>query len=164
MKQWNNIITIHKTVRRTFSEFSRGHDLLADSLSFGNRPKIVLDAYSVSGFDIMGMIYIPKTEEVEDSRSQNGVLHMNGSVIAFPHCCFLWKVSTPKDVTFESLAVVLLLKPAVEYLFIGCNATLPARELNRIKTEFKKRNIVIEHLDIVIIFFPSNPLRLSKAK
>jgi len=68
------------------------------------------------------------------------------------------------NVTFESLAVVLLLEPAVEYLFIGCNATLPTRELNRIKTEFKKRNIVVEHLDIVSIFFPSNPLRLSKTK
>eukprot|EP00566_Odontella_aurita_P022901 CAMPEP_0113550266 /NCGR_PEP_ID=MMETSP0015_2-20120614/13890_1 /TAXON_ID=2838 /ORGANISM="Odontella" /LENGTH=131 /DNA_ID=CAMNT_0000451061 /DNA_START=443 /DNA_END=838 /DNA_ORIENTATION=- /assembly_acc=CAM_ASM_000160 len=86
--------------------------------------------------------------EDEEERVKSDTLHMNGSIIAFPHSCFLWNVKEPKDVTAESLAMVVLCKPAVEFLFIGSNRPLPPRELNKIKREFKPRGIIVEQLDL----------------
>lgn len=37
----------------------------------------------------------------------------------------------------------------MEYLFIGCDKPLPPQELNRIKKEFRKREIVTEQMDIM---------------
>ena len=74
---------------------------------------------------------------------------MNGSIIAFPDACFLWNVTTPKEVTLESLALIRLYKPTVEYLFIGCETPLPPRELNKIKKELRKKDIVVEQMDIM---------------
>jgi uncharacterized protein len=63
--------------------------------------------------------------------------------------CFLWNVSTPEEVTLESLSVVKLYRPLVEYLFIGCDQPLPPRELNRIKKEFRMKDVVVEQMDIM---------------
>lgn len=133
---------------RPFSQFKGGQDLLADSLAFGERRKIILDAYFPSGIDVVGMIEYPNSEgkDIEDERPDS--LHMNGSILAFPHACFLWKVSKPKDVTLESLTMVLLFKPSSEVLFIGSNKPLPPREFNRIQKEFKKKSIVVEQMDV----------------
>jgi uncharacterized protein len=78
-------------------------------------------------------------------------LLMNSSIIAFPHSCFLWNnISSAKDVTLESLSMVQLLQPSVEFLFIGCDQPLPPRELNRIKKSLKeKSNIVVDQMDVM---------------
>jgi len=76
------------------------------------------------------------------------MLHLNGSVLAFPHMCYLWNVSTPKDVTAESLAMVSLMKPPVDFLFIGSDTSLPPRELKRIRSKLKENGIVVEQLDL----------------
>jgi len=138
----------HDIVRPFSSEFKGGQDLLADSLAFGERRKTILDAYFPSGIDVVGSIEYPvasEGEETEDERPQ--ALHMNGSIIAFPHACFLWNVSEPKDITLESLTIVQLFKPSFEVLFIGCDKPLPPRELNRIQKEFKKKSIVVEQME-----------------
>lgn len=58
---------------------------------------------------------------------------MHGSIIAFPFGSFLWDISGPEDVTLESLAPVLLHRPKLEYLFIGCNGVVDRKELLRIQ-------------------------------
>lgn len=82
---------------------------------------------------------------------QEQILLMNSSIIAFPHSCFLWNnISNSKDVTLESLSIVQLLQPSVEFLFIGCDHPLPPRELNRIRKALKeKSNIVVDQMDVM---------------
>ena len=148
----NTTTTSLRSSRRNFSSITRGQDLLADSLAYGPRRKLILDSHHPTGIDVLGMIEYsdPSTTSHEGiSPDVNPhILHMNGSTIAFPHMCFLWNVSSPKEVTLESLAMVSLVKPAVEFLFIGSNTPLPPRELNRIRTKLKEDGIVVEQLDL----------------
>merc|ERR1719491_880416 len=70
-------------VLRPLSQFKGGQDLLADSLAFGERRKIILDAYFPSGIDVVGIQSYPNSEgkDIEDERPDS--LHMNGSILAF---------------------------------------------------------------------------------
>ena len=143
--------------RRALSQIPRGGaDLLGpEALAVGENSdglrKIVLDSYMPTGFDVMGMLDHAKEydDDNDESLKKSPTLHMNGSMIAFPTSCFLWDVAGPKDVTLESLSLVLLREPSVEFLFIGCNHPLPPRELNKIRREMKERGIVVEQLDLV---------------
>ena len=143
--------------RRALSQIPRGGaDLLGpEALAVGDNPdglrKIVLDSYMPTGFDVMGMLDHAQEfdDDNDESLKKSPTLHMNGSMIAFPTSCFLWDVAGPKDVTLESLSLVLLREPSVEFLFIGCNHPLPPRELNKIRREMKERGIVVEQLDLV---------------
>jgi uncharacterized protein len=65
--------------------------------------------------------------------AESGVLHMHGSILAFPFGSFLWNISGPEDVSLESLAPVLLHRPKLEYLFIGCNEMIDRKEIARIQ-------------------------------
>lgn len=131
------------------SSISRGQDLLGESLAFGAQQKIILDSHGPTGVDVVGMVEYPNpVEEGKEGEERPKILHMNGSVIALPHATFLWKVSEPKDVTLESLSLVLLHTPPVEYLFIGSDKSLPPRVLNKVKKEFKKNDIVVEVMDV----------------
>lgn len=135
------------SIPRLFSSI-RGQDLLADSLAFGKKRKIILDSYYPGiGIDVLGMLKLVPSEIEEESTSDS--LLMNGSVIAFPFACYLWKPRSVKDVTLESLSMVLMSKPSVEFLFIGCDQPLPPREMNRIKKEMRKRHIVVEQMDVM---------------
>jgi hypothetical protein len=142
--------------RRALSQIPRGADLLGpDALAAGENPdglrKIVLDSYMPTGFDVMGMLDHAQEfdDDNDESLKKSPTLHMNGSMIAFPTSCFLWDVAGPKDVSLDSLSLVLLREPSVEFLFIGCNHPLPPRELNKIRREMKERGIVVEQLDLV---------------
>ncbi len=144
------IFPTQTTKRKFSSEIRRGTDLLADSLAHGPRRKIVLESYAPSGFDVKGLIIVgDQPGEEDESTGQDKLVHMNGSILAFPDSCFLWNVNNLKDVTYESLSAVQLYNPLVEYLFIGCDGPLPPRELNRIKREFRKKDIVVEQMDIM---------------
>jgi len=138
------------TFKHNFSSLVRGQDLLAESLAFGPKQKIILDSYyPQTGIDVHGMLEYVDAAPPSDEETQKNILLMNGSIIAFPHACYLWKPRRAKDVTLESLAVVVLSKPSVEFLFIGCDTPLPPRELNRIKKDMQKRHIVVEQMDIM---------------
>lgn len=128
---------------------SRGTDLLADSLAHGSRRKIVLESYGPSGVDVKGFVQVGDAPEEEDLTGQDKIIHMNGSIVAFSDSCFLWNVTAPEKVTLESLSVIHLYHPVVEYLFIGCDKPLPPRELNKIKKEFRKKDIVVEQMDVM---------------
>jgi len=135
--------------KRYMSEIRRGTDLLEESLTHGPHRKIILESYAPSGFDIKGLAQVGNTPEEGDEIGQDKIVHMNGSIAVFPGMCFLWNVSTPEEVTLESLSVVKLYRPLVEYLFIGCDQPLPPRELNRIKKEFRMKDVVVEQMDIM---------------
>ena len=155
---------------RPFSSISR-YDLLAGSLSYQTtsqrRPKVVLDAYSPTGFDVLNLLHFPpkvnniggidspvrKNEEcidnIEHSDSMN-VVHMNSSIIVFPHSCFLWNITRPDQVTFDTLAIVALHKPPIQYLFIGSETPLHTTAVSNIQKQFKQQhNIIVEQMDIV---------------
>ena len=103
------------------SEITRGTDLLADSLAHGPRRKIVLESYAPSGVDVKGFVQVGGQPDDEDDGKpgDDKVVHMNGSIVAFPDACFFMNIHTPEEVTLESLSVVKLYQPTVEYLFIG---------------------------------------------
>ena len=130
-------------------EIRRGTDLLADSLAHGSRRKIILESYAPSGVDVKGLVKVGGIPSEGDLEGEDKIIHMNGSIVVFPDACFLWNVKHPDEVTLESLEVVRLYQPKVEYLFIGCDKPLPTNELNRIKKEFRKREIVTEQMDIM---------------
>jgi uncharacterized protein len=138
------------------SEISRGQDLLADSLSYGPRRKIVLESYAPSGVDVKGFIQVgsstPPNHNDDDEGQVVGearIVHMAGSIIAFPDTCFLWNVTYHTDITLKSLSVVRLYYPTPEYLFIGCDIPIPGTELSYIKRELRKKDIVVEQMDIM---------------
>jgi uncharacterized protein len=132
------------------SEIRRGTDLLADSLAHGPRRKIVLESYAPSGVDVKGYVQVGhQPDEGSDLPGEDKIVHMNGSIVAFPDACFLMNIKHPKDVTLESLSVVKLYKPVVEYLFIGCESPVPPSEMDKIKSEFRKKDVVVEQMDIM---------------
>ena len=131
------------------SEIRRGTDLLADSLAHGPRRKIVLESYAPSGVDVKGLVHVGDSPEEDDNIGEDKIIHMNGSIVAFPDACFLWNIKKPNEVTLESLSVIRLYDPPVEYLFIGCDKPIDPKELARIKKEFRKTEIVTEQMDIM---------------
>jgi len=136
--------------RHMSSEITRGTDLLADSLAHGPRRKIVLESYAPSGVDVKGFIQLGDQPDDDDGKpGEDKVVHMNGSIVAFPDACFFMNIHTPEEVTLESLSVVKLYQPTVEYLFIGCEAPVPPSEMNKIKSAFRKRDVVVEQMDIM---------------
>ena len=127
-----------------------GTDLLADSLAHGSRRKIVLESYAPSGIDVKGLVHAGPTPIEEDETGADKLIHMHGSIIALPDTCFLWRnIHTSADVTLESLSVVRLYTPLVEYLFIGSNEPIPPKEMTKIKKEFRKKDIVVEQMDVM---------------
>jgi uncharacterized protein len=131
--------------RRTLSDWGKGQDLLGDSLDWGDKPKVVLDGYSPSGFDVINII-----ENIEDEeQAGSGAVHMTGPVMAFPNGCFLWNVKSIDDVTVESLAPAVLHRPKLEYLFIGSDVPMDSEVLYELKEKMRERaGIVVEQLDV----------------
>jgi len=147
-----HITTNNNNIKRhmSSSEITRGTDLLADSLAHGPRRKIILESYAPSGVDVKGYVQVGNQPEDDDgSPEEDKVVHMNGSIVAFSDACFLMNIKTPEQVTLESLSVVKLYKPSVEYLFIGCARPVPPSEMNKIKCEFRKKEVVVEQMDIM---------------
>ena len=145
--------------KRNFSWQGHGTDLLNDSLAPGGSgigeyaPKIILRGHSRTGFDVVNMIKNMDPSD-EDLTKSGGIVHMAGSVIAFPGACFLWKVRNPQDLTIASLAPVILYRPAIEYLFIGSKSPVNPQIIASLKQEMAKlgKAIVVEPMDLVRMF------------
>lgn len=153
---------IKNGVKRDFSGITRGTDLLEDSLSFSTKPKIIFDGHAPTGIDVINIITADDVESMNiDESSPKATekpklqsLHMNGSCLAFPHSCFLWKPRTAKEVTLKSLEVVMHIDPPIELLFIGCDSVIPPREMNKMKREFKEKSgIIVEQMTLVSFEF-----------
>ena len=136
----------------------KGQDLLEHSISASenmHHPKIILDSYYPNtGIDVIGLLDYNHHDNTtsENDRNESDTpksIFMNSSIIAFPHACFLWKPTNIKEITLESLSMVPLCKPSIEYLFIGTDTPMPPRELNRIKKGMSKHHIVVDQLDVM---------------
>lgn len=131
--------------------------MLGDSLSFGLKRKIILDSYYPNaGIDVLGMLESssPSSSTFDDKETNieslsSKPIFMTSSILALPCSCYLWKPKTVKDITLESLSMVRLMQPPLDYLFIGSDTPMPPRELNRIKKELSKIHIVVEQLDVM---------------
>ena len=124
---------------------ARGYDITMESLKFGSRPKVIMDGYTPAGFLVYNTVKKVDTDQKSDG---DGAFYFHGSIMAFPFGCFLWKVATVDDITLESLYPVMLHRPAIECLFIGCEQQLPLSELDRIRLAFLKQNIVVEQMSV----------------
>lgn len=160
----NNNNNNTRATRLLFSTISRGYDLTADFMTPNDNdngelikvpPKIILSGYSNTGFDVMNVIKRIDTTEIN---TEQGLIHMNGNIIAFPNGCFLWKnISTPADVSIESLSIIHLYRPKLQYLFIGYNNNntknnnLSHEKLQKIQKHFSTsslHNIVIDVMSL----------------
>merc|ERR1712087_616565 len=74
---------------------------------------------------------------------------MTGSILAFPHACYLWKVNSIEDVSLDTLAPTILHRPKLNYVFIGSDVPMDPQKLERLKNEMReKAGIVLEQLSI----------------
>ena len=135
---------------RSLSSITHGQDLLEDSLNFGSKRKIILDSYYPNaGIDVLGMLKYDGPEEDDQSPKTDSLL-MNGSVIAFPHMCYLWKPQHVNDVTLESLSMIILsTSPPLDLLLIGADEPLPQKEMRRIQDAMQKKHVVVEQMDVM---------------
>mmetsp|Transcript_21258 Transcript_21258/g.24473 ORF Transcript_21258/g.24473 Transcript_21258/m.24473 type:complete len:196 (+) Transcript_21258:240-827(+) len=132
-----NVVTFSQ--KRYLSEFGYGTDLLNESLHHTIRPKIVFDSYSAtSGCDVRGM-----------EAAKGSVVHMNGSCIGFPHACYLWKPSNPKEITMDSLEVITIHEPSIDILLVGSDTPIPPRLMNKIREGMRESGIVVDHMDLL---------------
>jgi uncharacterized protein len=143
-------------VRHHSSWQGHGTDLLGDSLAHtGGQavPKIVLSAYGATGYDVVNLV--KNMDPTDDSMNETGgVVHMAGSILAFPGACFLWNVRKPSDLTVESLMPIILHRPALEYLFLGSKHPVPPKTILQIKQAFVEMGadrIVVEQMDVVSV-------------
>jgi uncharacterized protein len=150
-------------------------------------PKIVLHGYGPTGFDVMNALKNVQQSPTNDgttgtinpaaaspaqgrsagarSSAGDGILHLNGSILAFPRACFLWNVRDARHITLASLSPVLLhQKPAkIAYLFIGVNPNSVTGSSGgdatdaRIRPSFqhiqnvlyRQHNVVVEVMDLL---------------
>jgi uncharacterized protein len=70
--------------------------------------------------------------------------------LAFPSSCFLWNVRRNADLTFESIAPVLLYRPKLEYLFLGSSESIPPQTVQTIRNALQEEGIkmVVEPMDL----------------
>lgn len=136
--------------KRTFSWDGHGTDLLSDSLAhnFG-APKIILHAHGNSGFDVGNAVknIDPSDQEILVSK---GIVHMAGSIIALPSACYMWNVRHPSEITVEKLAPLRLLRPKLEYFFIGSATGVSPSIIDNIRRELadEQSTMVVEPMDL----------------
>lgn len=135
---------------RHFSWDGHGTDLLSDSLAhnFG-APKIILHAHGNSGFDVGNVVKNMDPSDPELLKTK-GIVHMAGSILAFPTACYMWNVRDPQEITMEKLAPLRLLRPKLEYLFIGSSSPIPMSIIEALKQELtdEQSSIVIEPMNL----------------
>ena len=112
------------------------------------KPKVTVEAYAPTGFDVRNTVRC-----LDETEKSDGIVHMNGSILLFPYGCFLWKVETAEDVTVESLSPILLHRPKLDYLFIGCNrhggkGGISQEVMKTIQNEMGKHGIAVEQLTL----------------
>lgn len=145
-------MTLRASACKNFTSGWDGHgtDLLSDSLAhnFG-APKIILQAHGRSGFDVANVIrnMDPADQEIRKSK---GLIHFHGSILALPGACFLWKVRRRDEITLVKLAPLRLLRPKLEYLFIGSSSAISPALIDAIRKELaaEDHGMVVEAMDL----------------
>ena len=141
----------HPSSIRSFSWDGHGTDLLSESLAHNyGVPKVILHGHSSTGFDVVNLIknMDPTDSQVQQSR---GIVHMAGSILAFPGAAFMWNVRSPDELTLETLAPTQLYRPKLEYLFLGSAQAIHPSVVEKLRQGMAEENsnIVIEPMDLV---------------
>ncbi len=137
---------------RSFSNGWDGHgtDLLSDSLShnFG-APKIVLKAHGRSGFDVANVVRNMDAAD-QEVRKSKGLVHFHGSILVLPDACFLWDVRHAEEITLEKLAPLRLVRPKLEYLFVGSTSGISPSLTDAVRKELEAEHngMVVEPMDL----------------
>ncbi|CAJ1946906.1 unnamed protein product [Cylindrotheca closterium] len=135
---------------RCFSWDGHGTDLLAESLNSGSFiPKIILQGHSTTGFDINKILKKVDPSDKTLDKSM-GIVHLNGSILCFPHASFMWNVNTISNLTAESLAAIDLYLPKLEYLLLGSSRTISPSVVKEIRDSLRQTNseLVVEPMDL----------------
>jgi NADH dehydrogenase [ubiquinone] 1 alpha subcomplex assembly factor 3 len=105
-----------------------------DVLAVGNEEEAGRERTFLLGYDGQGF-------EVRD-------VNYRGSILALPTACFLWKPKKIEEITPESLAPLLIVKPAIEILIIGTGEEVVGRALALTTLKFLAANgVAVEHMD-----------------
>jgi uncharacterized protein len=127
-----------------------GTDLLSDSLAHNSgAPKIILQAHGKSGFDVANVVRNMDLTD-QEIRKSKGLVHFHGSILALPDACFLWDVRRPEEITLEKLAPLRLLRPKLEYLFIGSSSGISPALADSIRQQLaaEHHGMVVEPMDL----------------
>lgn len=76
-------------------------DLLAVAGSSSEKPFMMINSYSRSGFRVSGV-------------------QLEGSVCVAPHASFLWRAQSLSELSVDSLRFITLLEPPIDIVVIGC--------------------------------------------
>lgn len=128
-----------------------GTDLLSDSLAHNSGvPKVILHGHSPTGFDVLSIIKNMDPSD-QDLQKSGGIVHLNGSIMAFPGACFLWNVRSLEDLTIESLAPAQMYRPKLEYLFLGSAENIHPSLVQNLRRGLaaESSGLVIETMDLV---------------
>lgn len=118
---------------RFLSIFSPHSQILNDNFTSQTHcSKVVLESYNSQGFDVSNIT------------DNNESIFLNGSIIAFPTNCFMYKPKSSAEITVSSLSLIILHKPVVDLLLIGCDVRLNWRDLSSIRKSMKKYGIIVE--------------------
>merc|ERR1712086_809070 len=74
---------------------------------------------------------------------------MRGSVLVFPNFTVLWDVWDIQEVTIESLSPILVSRPEIDVLVIGCGERLTHNIDPEVTKYFRKQGVVIELMNSV---------------
>lgn len=79
-----------------------------------------------------------------------GIVHLNGSILCFPHASYMWNVNTVSDLTPEALAAIDLYLPKLEYLLLGSSRTIHPSVAKNIRDSLRQTNneLVVEPMDL----------------
>ena len=86
--------------------------------------QVMIDAYGNHGFRFADMSH-------------------RGSLLCLPTGMFGWDVSTPAEITLDSLAPVLAVADQIDVLFIGLGKDIAAID-PAIRAAFRERSVIIE--------------------
>ena len=115
--------------RRGLADLGKGFDLLAPGDEETGRDRTFLLGYDGGGFEVRDINY-------------------RGSILALPSACFLWKPRKVEEITPESLAPLLVVKPPIEILVVGTGEEFVDRPLAPATLAFLAANgVAVEHMD-----------------
>jgi len=115
--------------RRGLADLGKGVDILAPGEDEIGRDRTFLLGYDGGGFEVRDINY-------------------RGSILAMPSACFLWKPRKVEEITPESLAPLMVVKPPIEMLVVGTGEEFVDRPLAPATLAFLAANgVAVEHMD-----------------
>eukprot|EP00624_Nannochloropsis_granulata_P003391 evm.model.NODE_27169_length_92994_cov_27.080458.31 len=114
---------------RGLADLGKGVDILAPGEEETGKDRTFLLGYDGGGFEVRDINY-------------------RGSILAMPSACFLWKPRKVEEITPESLAALMVVRPPIEILVVGSGEDFVGRPLAPATLAFLAANgVAVEHMD-----------------